>query len=194
MITTLRARVLYYYAAAAFARGQLATSLSPPSLATLLDLDDEPTADDPTMAEIVEALDGKLDVRWSAGRLELRQPVSAIDSAADVARVIEHWRDVTGQRRAKDTPARRRVIAARLREGYTVDQLCAAASALAESPFHRGDNPQHVRYLDVSHFARSAEIVDRWLSKTPEAVASAEDDAVSRARREAQMRAERRRS
>lgn len=194
MITTLRARVLYYYAAAAFARGQLATSLSPPSLATLLELDDEPSADDETFAEIIDVLDGKLDVRWSAGRLELRQPVSAIDSAADVARVIDHWRDVTGQRRAKDTPARRRVVAARLREGYTVDQLCAAASALAESDWHRGENPNRVRYLDVSHFARSAEIVDRWLSRTPEAVASAEDDAVSRARREAQMRAERRRS
>src|SRR5690606_894902 len=59
--------------------------------------------------------------------------------------VFRHWADTlwskvheTGQARA--TPKRVSPIRARLREGFTVEQLCRVIDAIARSPFHLGEN------------------------------------------------------
>lgn len=188
--TTLRARVLYFYARHAL-REQQAATLSPASLAKLLALD-EPDPRKRDVQHVIDALDGKLDARWEAGRLVLRMPADDSNHDADVRAVLAHWKRVTKRPGTLDTAQRKRHVLARLREGYTVEQLCASASAMAASPFHCGDNDRGARYLDVSHFARSAEVLDRWLEQSPQGQRNAASDRVAAARREAQQRRRRR--
>lgn len=192
-LPALRARLLYFYAAARFEAGQARTELSAPSLAKLLELEREPRSDDPAVAEAVDRLGDKLDAKWVGGKLVLSQPAKDADLDDAVRHVLEHWREVTGKTGCTLTAARRRLVGARLREGYSTAQLCDAASALALSPFHMGQNEQGVPYNDVRHFAGSAERLDRWLAVTPEGQARGAEDMMDKARREAEQRRSRRR-
>lgn len=189
-VNKLRARVLYYYAAAKFARGQTETALSPRPLAELLEV---PEADERTIEPLAEALEGRLECRWLGGRFVMAMPADTAALDDSVARVLNHWQACTGRTGTLHTASRKRCVAARLREGYTEAQLCSAAEALAESPHHRGENPQRVRYDDVMYFAGSTERLDRWLSATPEGIRATGEDRMASARAEATARRARRR-
>ena len=107
------------------------------------------------------------DVEWKVA--------AAVDAkpSDDVTAVFEHWRDKTTGR-AKMTPARKRAITARLREGYTVDQLTSACDELFRSDFHVDGG-----YTDVLYFAGSTEKLDRLLAavkKTEDAKPTAQMD------------------
>lgn len=54
--------------------------------------------------------------------------------------IFEHWRETMGKNGAKLTPERRSKIAARLRQGYTADQIKRAIDGCAGSKFHRDGN------------------------------------------------------
>lgn len=108
-------------------------------------------------------------------------------NADDVATVFEHWKMRKGAGRATLTPKRKRVIVARLRDRYTVEQLTAACDELFKSEFHTSGG-----YTDVEHFAGSVERVDKWLEKAAIRVKSDScdqvDDELMRIRREQKRR------
>lgn len=85
--------------------------------------------------------------------------------------VVEHWKKATGQPRAMIDAKRLAMASARLRQGFTPDQLRAAIDALAASSFHRGDNAQSTAYLGLEYALRDAATVERWLAKPVEPAA-----------------------
>lgn len=83
-----------------------------------------------------------------------------------VQTVFNHWITVMGKTAAtKLTPARRKKVQARLKEGYTVDQLMTAINGCAKSPFHMGQNDQRTVFDDLELICRSGEKVEGFIQK-----------------------------
>lgn len=87
-------------------------------------------------------------------------------AATDDARALfNYWLEQTGRSPAANrlTQQRRGRVRARLRDGYTVQQLMAAIRGIANSPWHTGDNPNGKRYDTFDFVMRSAETVERGM-------------------------------
>lgn len=94
-----------------------------------------------------------------------REPDREAEQAdSSVRRVFEAWRAATGKDPAKLTADRRAKITARLREGYTVDDLVAAVEGVALSPWHMGENPSGVRYDDLTLVLRDGTHTERFMA------------------------------
>lgn len=78
-------------------------------------------------------------------------------SAAVVA-VIEHYRRYHPAALRKPHAGTKvcRLIADRLAEGSTVEELCACIDGYHNSPYHLGENERNTRYLDLALFMRDA--------------------------------------
>ena len=87
--------------------------------------------------------------------------------AAAVDRVIEHYR--AHHPRASPGDKERRLIAARLKEGRTVRDLCQAIDGNHISPFHCGENESGKRYHRLDLIFRDAAHTDEFieLAQTP---------------------------
>jgi hypothetical protein len=66
---------------------------------------------------------------------------------------------------AKPIDKRRRAVAARIREGYTVEQLKQAVDGCARTPHNMGQNERHERYDDLELICRSGTQVERFMAK-----------------------------
>lgn len=86
----------------------------------------------------------------------------------EASNVFHHWCEVMGHTKAVFSKERLRIIIARLKEGYSVEQLCRAIEGCARSPHHMGQspdsNPNNVRYDSLTLICRSAEKVDQFLN------------------------------
>lgn len=74
------------------------------------------------------------------GRLKRQLEESDIDAhpqRTEILALIDHWRRVTGHPKAKQSKDRIDVIRARLKDGYTIDQLRLAIDGLAAFPYVR---------------------------------------------------------
>lgn len=71
--------------------------------------------------------------------------------------VYQHWLRTTQRtpQRWKFTKERKTKVVARLRDGYSVRDICEAVDYVAESDFHRGDNEQGQRYDDLVTICRN---------------------------------------
>lgn len=84
----------------------------------------------------------------------------------DHARILfEYWATKTGRtvNRSRLTPQRRSRVRARLRDGYTVEQLHRAIDGIAGTPFYAGDNDRGQRYDTFDFIMRSAENVEKGI-------------------------------
>lgn len=81
-----------------------------------------------------------------------------------VAAVFEHWRQTMNHPRAVLDDKRRKVIEARLKDGYTADDLCQAVTGCSLSPFHMGQNEQGTRYDGLDLILRDGAKVDKFLA------------------------------
>lgn len=118
-------------------------------------LADEDPIHDPETTEITER----------ATKTEYKTPPSTSrkTDANDVVAVFDYWREKTGHTNARLCDKRRRLIAARLREGYSVDDLRQAVDGNQASAFHQGQN-EHGRVFDaIELIFRSAEKVDGFI-------------------------------
>jgi hypothetical protein len=78
--------------------------------------------------------------------------------------VFEHWRTQMGKRSNTIFSGDRKTkVLARLREGYTVDQLKQAIDGYSQSSFHRGENPRGVAYDDLELICRSGAKVEQGI-------------------------------
>ena len=96
------------------------------------------------------------------------RPASA--KKGDEARqVFDHWVQVAAPiqladpSRAKLTNDRRRLIIARLSDGYSVADLCSAVDGFAADRFHRGENDRGTPFLDFPTIFKKASKVDEGL-------------------------------
>lgn len=84
-----------------------------------------------------------------------------VPSTVDV--VFDAWRKATGRTgRTVLTKQRRRVIEARIAEGYEADDLLAAVRGWKRSPFHCGDNETRTVYNELTLLLRNGENVERF--------------------------------
>ena len=94
----------------------------------------------------------------------------------ECAEVFAYWQAVMDHATAKLTPGRERCIKARLKDGYTVDQLKQAIDGCRASPFHQGGGPDGKVFDDLTLICRNGEKVEQFvglLAKAPTAVALA---------------------
>lgn len=84
------------------------------------------------------------------------------DQASQVRIVFDYWREIRKHPTAKLDPKRRGKIQARLREGFTVEQLCQAIDGVAKSAWHCGDNPAGKVYDDLALVLRDAPHVENF--------------------------------
>jgi hypothetical protein len=83
---------------------------------------------------------------------------------ADVLVVFECWKGEHGSSRHKLDARRDSRIRARLREGYTTEQLCQAIKNAKNDPFLMGENEHGRPYVQIKTLLRDAEQVDRLLA------------------------------
>lgn len=85
----------------------------------------------------------------------------------DARAVFDHWIAVTGRSEPKTrfTDERRRKVEARLREGYSVGDLCAAVDGCRLSPFHQGANESGTVYDELTLICRSGSKVEEFRAR-----------------------------
>lgn len=62
------------------------------------------------------------------------------------------------------TAKRKQAIQARLKEGYTVEEIKLAISHIKQSPFHCGQNDTGKFYADITFICRNGEKVEEWMN------------------------------
>jgi hypothetical protein len=86
-----------------------------------------------------------------------------------VAEVFSHWKFIMGHERARMDVKRAQVIRDRLRDGYTLEDLCLAIEGCAASAFHMGMNDRHQKYDSITLILRDADHVDQFIERGEEA-------------------------
>lgn len=89
------------------------------------------------------------------------------ETRANVERVFAHWVTFTGNPRAVLDRKREQRIRARLREGFTPDQLCRAITNARHDRFLMGENKESRVYNGMQTLLRDAEQVERLLALVP---------------------------
>ena len=87
--------------------------------------------------------------------------------SVEVLSVFDRWCSVhwNGKGRKPVLDAKRsKLIAARLKAGYTVDDLCLAVDGCARDPFSMGDNDRGTKFNGLSVILRDAEHVDKFIA------------------------------
>lgn len=106
-----------------------------------------------------------------AGDEATAEPVSS--TSEQVRTVFEFWRKVMrkrpGELPTKLDAKRRGRIEARLRDGYTVEQLCQAVTGCSLTPHNMGFNDRGTPYNDLELICRDAPHVDRFMATAAKA-------------------------
>lgn len=121
-------------------------------------------------------LSGRMDEATLVGKLRALaraiegDELSRCDAAEPIddsreKRVFAHWQSRMGKPNAKFTTGRREKIRARLRDGYTVEQLERAVDACAASDFHMGQNDSGTAYNDLTQILRNGEKLEQFLEQ-----------------------------
>ncbi|WP_201096205.1 hypothetical protein [Thiocystis minor] len=80
-----------------------------------------------------------------------------------VQRVFAHWQQAMNKPRAKLDTKRRAAIAARLKDGYSVEDLLTAIDGCKGSAWHQGQNDRHRPFNDLSLICRDGAHVEQFL-------------------------------
>lgn len=81
-----------------------------------------------------------------------------------VAAVFDHWRQIMDHARSVLDDKRRKLIEARLKDGYSAEDLTNAITGCSLSPFHMGHNEQGTRYDGLELILRDGSKVDKFLA------------------------------
>jgi hypothetical protein len=103
-----------------------------------------------------------------AGQLDLvpteQKPDGATQRKSDIRYVFEAWKHDTGQHRAKLDRKREARISARLRDGFSREDLVRAIANRRLDPFLMGENPHGRTYNGIQTLLRDVEQVERLLA------------------------------
>lgn len=123
------------------------------------------------------------------------EPAPATPNLKEVAgRVFAHWQQRCNHPKARLTPERAGKILARLKQGYTQNDLFAAIDGCASSAFHSGTNETGAVYDDIELICRNGSNVERFASMAGarfEAAPSTPQGQAEARRKELQAEAER---
>lgn len=87
-----------------------------------------------------------------------------VPACAETAEVFEYWKQVMNHPAAQLDAKRSKNIAARLKDGYTVSQLCRAVDGCKYDPFSQGANDRQTVYDDIELICRDGPKVDKFMA------------------------------
>lgn len=91
-------------------------------------------------------------------------PPSRGDAGGEVRTVFTYWQKVMGHNRAHLDTKREKNIKARLKDGYSVEDLCRAVDGCKLSPHHMGQNDTRTVYDDIELICRDGSKVDKFMA------------------------------
>lgn len=122
-------------------------------------------------SRVLHATQGEGKGRERKGREEEGKEINVALRARreQVAAVFDHWRLTMNHQRSVLDDKRRKLIEARMKDGYSIDDLKAAITGCSLSPFHMGQNEQGARYDGLELILRDGSKVDKFLAiyRTP---------------------------
>lgn len=80
-----------------------------------------------------------------------------------VSAVFDCWRQTMGHQKSVLDDKRRKIIEARLSDGYPPESLCKAIRGCSKSPFHMGMNDRGARYDGLDLILRDGAKVDQFI-------------------------------
>nr|WP_319396116.1 hypothetical protein [uncultured Desulfobacter sp.] len=85
--------------------------------------------------------------------------------------IFEFWKKELNHPRAKLDQKRKQKIHARLKDGYSLDDIKTAISGCKASPYHQGENTTGAIYDDIELICRDGKHIDQFikLAQTPNA-------------------------
>jgi hypothetical protein len=92
---------------------------------------------------------------WLEGGTKPAKPAKEEVTTQVEGELFQYWQAVFGKERATFTPERRRVIRARLRDGYTAQDIRRAIDGCKASDFHNGINNEGRSYNDITLICRN---------------------------------------
>lgn len=94
-------------------------------------------------------------------------------------KLFNEWVEATGRKQSRPTADRITRVIARLREGYTEDEIRRAIRNVAASEWHRGQNDRGKEYVDLSMICGSGERLERYrdMDQVPDAPTTWEQEA-----------------
>jgi hypothetical protein len=84
-------------------------------------------------------------------------------SAEQVGEVFDFWKRILNHPRATLDSKRKRLIQTRLKDGYTVGDLCQAIAGCQKSAFHMGLNDKGAKYDSIDLILRDSAHVDQFI-------------------------------
>lgn len=86
--------------------------------------------------------------------------------AEQVQQVFDFYKQTFGDmfKRLTLTKGRRDKIIARLKSGYSVEEICTAIKNIRQSSFHCGDNDKHMFYATLEFICRNDENLEKWIN------------------------------
>jgi hypothetical protein len=107
---------------------------------------------------------------WNGNGKEGKESSSAAVAATEpshgqILEVFSHYRGYHPRSHPKPVPTSKewKLIEARLKEGYTVADLCAAIDGCHKSPFHLGENDTGKRYTNLDLIVRDSSHVNDFI-------------------------------
>ena len=95
---------------------------------------------------------------------EETKTLSSPTSSTVVHAVFSYWQEALNHPQARLTPEREKAIRARLKEGYTFDQITQAIDGCRASPFHRGQNERSQAYDDLTLICRNGSKLESFIN------------------------------
>lgn len=89
---------------------------------------------------------------------------STVPPSGETAVVFAYWQRIMNHPQSKIDAKRDKAIKARLKDGYTVEQLCKAVDGCKLSPHHMGQNDSRTVYDDIELICRDGPHVDKFIS------------------------------
>jgi hypothetical protein len=95
---------------------------------------------------------------------ELRSKKEEEDISSKVPIIFAHWQAVMDKPNSKLTPDRRARINARIREGYSAEDIMAAIDGCRASSWHMGENPRGTQYNDFDLICRNGSKLEQFMA------------------------------
>lgn len=86
--------------------------------------------------------------------------------AAQARRVFSFWQEHLNHPRSVFDEKRAKAVTARLKAGYSVDDLMTAIQGCKNTPYNMGQNPEQKVYDDIELICRDAAHVERFMSSS----------------------------